>query len=642
MKTPRPVIAFQRSTAQSGHSFIIAMMVLMVISSLSALAIVRTTGSARLNSRASDYAEGERVADAVIDYAYGVWKKGIQNNDGKLTVDQITSLAVATPVITNYAEMPNTTQDPDRQLKISPVDCYGNAVTTPVNYFQYLDDFPGWRGFVYNYSASVKIKATSGLSSGKYITGAKRTFQYIEVPLFQSMFFFEHNLEIYRPAPMIVGGLVHTNQRLMPSGSADSSGAEITFQGNVSYADSVPALDTNGVKKPGYTYQEPPLGGDVWAGISASAAPGKMEEATYSNGGVNVQLSKQGRFEPLGSKPAQVINATDSSPNNDSYREMIEPPVTSGGATDPAPIAKRRLFNKAGIRVNIAGTAGTPVVTVTEANGTTLTATQVTSIKAAFTGKSTIYDAREGKNVDLANIDVSALTAVLNNVPSFNGVFYINDTTPTVTGDTEPRAVRLAKGGVLPNSGLTVVSENPVYIQGDYNTGTTTSPSAVPANNTGNPNNTDSPTTSSYTRKPSAVAADAVMFLSNNWDDSNANKSLTYRQATNTTYNTAILAGFVPSGYQPSGGGAAYGYSGGANNFPRFLESWSGDTCTYYGSMVELFESKTFTGRWDTGSIYSAPSRRWNYDNLFSSKPPPGNVDAVVISRGSWARVGAN
>lgn len=624
-----------RRSSRAGHSFLVAMIILSVVATMCALAITCTSHSARLNARAADYAEAERVADSVIDYAFGLWKKGIQNKDGELSTTDITALNISPPAIANYAPMANTVADPDGQLKIVPVDCYGGTVTTPQRYFQYLDDFPGWRGFVYNYAASVKIQATSGLYAGKYITGAKRTFQYIEVPLFQSMFFFENDLEIYRPAPMIVGGLVHSNRRLMVSGSADQNGTELTFQGNVSYADSTPVAG-----KAGYTFNEPPLGGPAWSGISVDSAPSKMEQATFSNGGVSAQLAKVQRYEPLGSKPASVLNAADTNPNNDSYRELIEPPVTSGGATDPAPIAKRRLYNKAGIIIEIVGSSSTPTVNVTAQNGTTLTTTQINSIKAAVTGKTTIYDQREGKNVDVSNLDVSQLTPVLNAVSSFNGVLYVHDTTATNGSDPEPKTVRLQKGGVLPDAGLTVVSQNPVYIQGDYNTGTTTNPNAVPANSTGNPTNTDNPTVSGYTRKPASVCADAVMFLSNNWNDANSSRTLSNRQATNTTYNTAILAGFMPSGWQPPSG-SAYGYSGGANNYPRFLETWSGDACTYYGSMVQLFESRTFTGKWDTGNIYSPPQRRWNYDTLFNNNPPPGNVDAVVISRGSWARIGA-
>jgi hypothetical protein len=112
---------------------------------------------------------------------------------------------------------------------------------------------------------------------------------------------------------------------------------------------------------------------------------------------------------------------------------------------------------------------------------------------------------------------------------------------------------------------------------------------------------------------------------------------VTDRAATHTTYNTAIVSGFMPSGYQPPSG-AQYGYSGGANNFPRFLENWTDDSCTYFGSMVELYQSKTFTGAWDTGVIFRPPLRRWNFDENFRSTPPPGSLDAVIWSRGTWAK----
>jgi hypothetical protein len=616
-----------------GHAFIVALMILAVISSLSALAIVRTSGSARLNSRAADYAEGERVADGIIEYAYGVWKAATQNRDGALTATELTNLNLTAPTVANFTTIP-ASSDTYGPLTIRPADAYGAPASAVTPVFQYLEDYPGWRGYVYNYIATVKLKATGGLSAGKYITGAKRTFEYIQVPLFQSMFFFEHDLELYRTAPMIVGGLVHTNSRLLASGMSDTSFTDLTFQGNVSYAGGSGST-------PGYAYNEAPVGGPAWAGLSAGSAPGYMEQASFANGGTSQQLAKVQRYEPLGSKPASVLNATDSNPNNDSYRELIEPAVTGGGITDPPEISKRRLYNKAGIILEIAGTAATPTVTVTTQNGTSLTSAQITSLKAAFTGRSSIYDQREGKNVDIANIDVSVMTPVLNAASGFNGVIYIQDATPKVTGDTDPRTVRLKNGGVLPTLGLTVASQNPVYIQGDYNTGTTSSPTAVPANSTGNPNNTDSPVVSGYTRKPSAVIADAVMLLSNNWSDANSSKTLSNRSASNTTYNTAIMAGFIPSGWDPDGSGsaAAYGYSGGANNYPRFLETWSGRTCTYYGSMVELFRSEVFTGKWDTGNIYSPPSRRWNYDTLYNSTPPPGSVDAITTSRGPWARL---
>jgi hypothetical protein len=93
----------------------------------------------------------------------------------------------------------------------------------------------------------------------------------------------------------------------------------------------------------------------------------------------------------------------------------------------------------------------------------------------------------------------------------------------------------------------------------------------------------------------------------------------------------------MPSGYQPTVG-AQYGYSGGANNFPRFLENWTNQYCTYYGSMVELFQSQIFTGQWNTGNIYSPPIRCWNFDPNFTANPPPGSLSAISWSRGTWVK----
>ena len=60
---------------------------------------------------------------------------------------------------------------------------------------------------------------------------------------------------------------------------------------------------------------------------------------------------------------------------------------------------------------------------------------------------------------------------------------------------------------------------------------------------------------------------------------------LSARVASKTTVNAAIVAGIVPS----SAVGGDGTYSGGAENFPRFLEIWGEDTTfTYYGSMIQL------------------------------------------------------
>ncbi len=95
------------------------------------------------------------------------------------------------------------------------------------------------------------------------------------------------------------------------------------------------------------------------------------------------------------------------------------------------------------------------------------------------------------------------------------------------------RALKLVSGGVsggvtrLPAGGLTVASENPVYVQGNYNA-------------TNDPNVANDP------HVPAAVIADAVTVLSNRWTDSQSFKTpndAAQRLAQATGYRFAVITG---------------------------------------------------------------------------------------------------
>ncbi len=589
-----------------GNILIVALILIAVVSGLVVVAVSVTDNSARFADRSRDVVAAQAAAEGAVDHAFAIWKRRINSQNRAInSTEANASLAAPT-----FADFTYASVAADGPLKIDALDEYGAPTTTPTKVSVDLNKYPGWRGNTYSYSARAKVQAL-GSTNGPQV-GIKRQFQYSEVPLFQAMFFFEDDLEFYRPATMIVSGLVHTNSFAYLS---HGSGSSLTFQDQVSYVD-------------GYSIDAAPPYADLWSGY----VPGDTYTPTFPNG-IDAQLHQVPRFEPLGSEPAAVINTTDTNPNNDGFRELIEPP--NGSFTDPPEIAKRRLYSKAGMRININGST----VSVTGQNGTTISSSSQMAIVSAINSRTTIYDSREGRNVDVATLDVSVLRTALSNagITGFNNVLYINDTTPITGADPEPKTIRLKNGGVLPSNGLTIASENAIYIQGDYNTGTTTDPTAVPSNNGGNSNNTDSPTVTNYDRKPAAVIGDAVMLLSNNWNDANSSLTLANRAASDTTYNTAIVSGFMPSGYQPSSG-SQYGYSGGGNNFPRFLENWSNKYCTYFGSMVELYQSKSFTGRWDTGVIYRPPNRCWNFDTNYRNNPPPGTLDAASWTRGTWAK----
>ncbi len=606
----------------AGSGLLIVMCILAVVSVFIAVAINSTSGTARLSASARNYVNVEKATEGAIEHGFGLWKARTVGKNRPLT----TSEANATLGAPAFPGMSYGTAAEKGPLAITAIDEYGAPAASATRIYTNLLSYPGFRGFTYRYLVSAKMRQTITFGSGA-VAGVTRRVEYTEVPLFQSMFFFEGDLAIAQPAQIMISGLIHTNSDLYLNGSRYGS---LTVGGNASYSGN-------------YTDTIDPPSINTWNPWD----PGAKVPPIYPNG-QDAQLSKVSRMEPFGDKPSAVLDTTDTNPNNDTFRELIEPPVA--GFPDPPEIAQRRVYNKAGIEIEINTTADTSVppvtataVTVRTKNGTKFgkaEAPQINTDLKNAVSKTSFWDQREGKTVTVANVDMAQVAAVLNSsgVTGFNDILYVHDTT-LAGDDPNPKAVRLQNGGVLPDDprGLTIASENPVYIQGDYNTGTVSDPTAVPANASGNPTNTDSPVVPGYTQKPAAVIADAVMLLSNNWNDANASLGLSSRPATNTTYNTAIMSGFMPSGWTPPSG-APYGYSGGAINFPRFLETWNNRSCTYYGSMVELFESKVFTGEWDTGNIYAPPKRRWNFDTLFSSSPPPGSLDAVVITRGSWAK----
>lgn len=583
-------------THQKASALVITLLVIFAITASIGIAVQLTTTTARQTDSSRDFSALRSAAEGALDFAYGIWTKTINSYYGPVSNLRLTNNMATVPTFAGFSYAPSGENGP---LRVATADKYGQpdpvatSTATPPPAIVNLDNYPGWIGRNSTYVASVRLVGTfSGGRTVKY--GAKRAMNYSVVPLFQATAFFEDNLELYKTAPMTIGGLVHTNSHAYVS---QPSNGVLTFSGKLSYVT-------------GYTDTEAPPEADTWSGYS----PNSALPPTYPNGGVGQQVNDVSRMEPLGADAGSLLNPPvddagnptgDLNPNDDSMRELIELPNTSNPAyPDTTPIAQRRLSNKAGIVMRVTSTT----TTITTQNGTSLSNGQRNALTNALS-RQTIYDRREGKNVDVTTLNVGQARGALTAASGFNNILYIYD--DTSSGYNDPKAIRLTNGANLPSDGLTVASQNPVYIQGDYNTG---------ANHV-----------------PSAVFADAVTILSNNWNDSNSASSLSARQATDTTVNTALVAGFLPSGWVNEYG-VQYGYSGGLNNFPRFLENWGNDTFTYSGSMIELFTSKIATGEWDTGSIYSPPDRNWNFDSLFVDNPPPGSLDAVSLARGALAR----
>jgi hypothetical protein len=173
------------------------------------------------------------------------------------------------------------------------------------------------------------------------------------------------------------------------------------------------------------------------------------------------------------------------------------------------------------------------------------------------------------------------------------------------------RALKLVNGSTISQGvcdtvqcGLTIVAENPVYVQGDYNA---------------QPNGA-----MNGTYVAASVIADAVTLLSDNFNDVNSFAfpyTLGSRTAVTTTYRMAVMGGKgVPFNLTGVTGTAAadYGTDGGAHNFLRYIENWGGQTLWYRGSIVSLYYNHQAVGLYKCcNTVYSPPTRGYNFDTEF-------------------------
>jgi len=166
--------------------------------------------------------------------------------------------------------------------------------------------------------------------------------------------------------------------------------------------------------------------------------------------------------------------------------------------------------------------------------------------------------------------------------------------------------------------GLTITSENPVYVEGNYNA-TGGACAGSPLVCTYLPN-------AAGTETPSAVLSDALTLLSNSWNDINSfNSPFAYggRAATTTYYRLAVLAGKGVSFPLPTAGSPPkdFGTDGGVHNFLRFLEDWGaggGQNIAYNGSIVSFYFNEQAVGTYKCcTTVYNPPGRGYAFDNNF-------------------------
>jgi len=183
--------------------------------------------------------------------------------------------------------------------------------------------------------------------------------------------------------------------------------------------------------------------------------------------------------------------------------------------------------------------------------------------------------------------------------------------------------------------GFTIASENPVYVQGNYN-----SSAADPFWGTAN-----NAVPSQGLHSAASIIADSVTVLSNSWSDMGslmfptdvtnnrqANADAYYRMAVSGGKNVPFP---IPGWTNVS---QDFGTDGGLHNFLRYLENWN-STLHYDGSLVSMYYSEYATGTFKCcTTVYNPPTRNYYFDVLFlnPSNLPPATPEFQDIDNLSY------
>ena len=599
--------------SELGNVLISTIITIALITGIVGIAVDYTGHVGRNAQRNRTIATAVEMGDGSLELAFAGWRKVCATQATPTDPLSSTSFtALATPSPGNFPLLPNLTvstaaaaspaANSITNFQVQPVDPLLNPL--PSGTLPSKSTGPGTGTFSYFYlaSADVTVPAIKGTITAK----VRRVFEQRVTSPWNWAIMFNDNLELSPSSNLTLNGWVHTN------GSLYTASDKLTVTDRLSYVS-----DWNIAWAPGDTYH-------------STAATSPSTPTDYPPG-------HEQAYVPFGWDPQTLINTTDGSTNNDSYRELIERPAAGAD-----PWSTTRYYNQAassGIVVNIGPNPSSPgndmitsvvfqnVTYATQPNGNGSDRRAAwDAAQAAVSANHVIQDNREG-SVRVTDFDMSQFMNTYTSVgtKSWNGIVYISDTSGSASNK---RAIRIKNAAKLPSGGITFASENPVYIQGDYNSGRTSS--TEPPSNNGD--STDS-TVTGYTSKPSLIAADAVTLMSNAWNDSNMSQSLVSpgagspRTASNTTVNSAIIAGIVPTNADGLGS-----YSGGAENFVRMMEDWTGKTFTYYGSMIQLYKSAQATGTWGGADTYYPAALKWYFDTSLTTSSPPSTVSSNMTT----------
>jgi len=567
-----------------------ALLLVMILSAiaLAILAGVMTWGatSNRLTHRSIQYTRSIAAAEAATEKVESQITRDFLSGG-----EQLTSLNLNT-----YRSIVPSSSDSSYWNNWMFDDGNGNLNQTYVqripgtNYIVLDAPYNGLKGYVTTYM--VASHASDQASMQDVNGGVLQQLELTGIPIFQFAMYSSGNMEISCGHTFDITGHVHSNGILYIEPDFDS----LTFESGVTaVVTNIFSRDTADGDTRGY-----PSGHVIYVHPDENISP--VQALTLPIGQTNTP---------------------------EAIREIIEPPPP--GELANSAMGLLRYYNNCDMILTVSNDGATATSGEFDSRNILIPTNEVNLF---VTLTNSFWDGREGKNVQPIDIDIGMLTiwaeTNLDLAPVLRGktnsssgyvmdsIYIVDARIAPVLPDSNLGAVRVEHGTVLPPNGLTVATGRPLYVWGDYN----------------QTNSANLGTTNTSTTEPASFAADAVTILSDNWQDSKATSTSDKKSriATATTVNAAILTGVVETA-------PATGYSGGMENFPRFLESWGQSvTNTYNGSMIKMFPSLYATNPWG-GSYYDPPYRNWAYDANFDdpTKLPPLTPQLLKVIVGQWS-----
>ncbi|MEO6787398.1 MAG: hypothetical protein ABI318_14800 [Chthoniobacteraceae bacterium] len=625
--------------SKTGGALIAVLIALLIVTALVGVVQTVTSNAGRMSKRSADRQQAIAYGDGILESLFDQWRNAMisvtatADRTGGLSTSALQGV-LSLPAVTQLPPPPSVTVTSwsvtsatpllvaltDTSARPTAENGTKSSLVTRLNYLAVVQlQYPGPFG-----AATVTVQRN-------FARGGRNLFS-------NYLFCTQPNIEINPGAPMYIMGSCYFGGNLFTATDYLHFTQDVTFTGTQTmnyrsndprYPGTAPTIQNNGF-------------GDNW---SLTNPPHLGQEQKL----LDVPFTS---LDPnFTDDPISNDKDSDGNPNNDGYHEMIEEAVA--GFSDVMqldPTITERLVGTADYRIYVNASNSVTIYKGTSTTPLAATSADYIAINGAITTNTALADSREGDYVRLVTLDVGKVataystTKITDNTNSNDGLtFYIKDTsygtsvstklgtTSTSVTSSRSRAVKLVNGASTPygastGAGFTVVSPNAVYIQGDYNTGTTAS--VKPATNTAAtytpPTVNPSPVVPGYNRGSCAVIADSINILSNAWSDAASSLAGT-TPAIATTVNCALLGGNVPT--------SASSYSGGIENFVRFQENWSGVNFTIYGTMAALYDSEQAVGTWSS-AIYSPPTRCWYYDSILGDTNPPGFHIGRTYERG--------